>query len=339
MKDCDLFAAVTNRDEINIIACQTAHALGARIKVARVRNEDYYEGNQLILDGIDLAINPDHEARRRHPRDPVPDRRHRGPRLRRRQGAHRGRPGGEGQPGRGPHPGGHQPRAGRAHRPGHDHRARRDHPDPPGRHRDRGRRPGLPGRAAPHRGPLPPVLRVRGPAAVDGDDRRRQRHGPRAGARPAGGRRQGQAHRPRRGEVPAGLRAAPARPGAARRGHRHRPAGQRGRGRDGRLRRRGQRRGDQHHGLPAGPPPRRRARPSAWWTAPTTCRCCRCWASTRPSRRACRPRRIARFVKRGAVVSAETLGFSGAEILQFAWVRVTAGWDARCASSSSRATR
>ncbi len=62
MRDCDLFAAVTNKDEVNIIACQTAHALGARIKVARVRDEAYYEGNQLILDGIDLAINPDHEA-------------------------------------------------------------------------------------------------------------------------------------------------------------------------------------------------------------------------------------------------------------------------------------
>jgi len=62
MKDCDLFAAVTDRDEINIIACQTAHSLGAQVKVARVRQEDYYQGHRLILDGIDMAINPDHEA-------------------------------------------------------------------------------------------------------------------------------------------------------------------------------------------------------------------------------------------------------------------------------------
>lgn len=62
MRDCDLFAAVTNRDEINIIACQTAHALGARVKVARVRDEEYYLENNLLLDGIDKAINPDHEA-------------------------------------------------------------------------------------------------------------------------------------------------------------------------------------------------------------------------------------------------------------------------------------
>ncbi len=62
MRDCDLFAAVTDRDEVNIIACQTAHALGAGIKVARVRGEEYYEGHRLLLDGVDLAINPDHEA-------------------------------------------------------------------------------------------------------------------------------------------------------------------------------------------------------------------------------------------------------------------------------------
>ncbi len=62
MTDCDLVAAVTDSDEINIIACQTAHALGAHTKVARVRQEEYYEDSRLLLDGIDMAINPDHEA-------------------------------------------------------------------------------------------------------------------------------------------------------------------------------------------------------------------------------------------------------------------------------------
>ncbi len=62
MEDCDLFTAVTDRDEINIIACQTAHVLGAKVKVARVRDEEYYEDHRLMLDGIDLAINPDREA-------------------------------------------------------------------------------------------------------------------------------------------------------------------------------------------------------------------------------------------------------------------------------------
>ena len=60
--DCDLFVAVTDRDEINIIACLTAHRLGARVKVARVRQEDYYRHDRLVLDGIDLAINPGLEA-------------------------------------------------------------------------------------------------------------------------------------------------------------------------------------------------------------------------------------------------------------------------------------
>ena len=62
MRDCDLFAAVTDSDEINIIACQTAHALGARVKVARVRQEEYYQDHRLLLDGISMAINPQHEA-------------------------------------------------------------------------------------------------------------------------------------------------------------------------------------------------------------------------------------------------------------------------------------
>jgi len=62
MPDCDLVAAVTDRDEINIIACQTAHVLGAKVKVARVRQEEYYQDHRLLLEGIDRAINPDHEA-------------------------------------------------------------------------------------------------------------------------------------------------------------------------------------------------------------------------------------------------------------------------------------
>lgn len=62
MRDCDLFAAVTDMDEINIIACQTAHVLGARTKVARVRQEEYYQDHRLLLDGVSMAINPRHEA-------------------------------------------------------------------------------------------------------------------------------------------------------------------------------------------------------------------------------------------------------------------------------------
>lgn len=62
MRDCDLFAAVTDSDEINIISALTAHRLGARVRVARVRDETYYRDERLVLGGINLAINPDHEA-------------------------------------------------------------------------------------------------------------------------------------------------------------------------------------------------------------------------------------------------------------------------------------
>jgi len=62
MADCDLVAAVTNLDTVNIVAALTAKRLGARTVVARVRDEDFYVGGRMALDGIDVAINPDHEA-------------------------------------------------------------------------------------------------------------------------------------------------------------------------------------------------------------------------------------------------------------------------------------
>ncbi len=62
MTDCDLFAAVTDLDEINIISALTAHRLGAKVRVARVRQESYYRDGRLLFEGINLAINPDHEA-------------------------------------------------------------------------------------------------------------------------------------------------------------------------------------------------------------------------------------------------------------------------------------
>jgi trk system potassium uptake protein len=65
MKDCDLFAAVTDDDEVNIIACLTADKLGARVKTARVRDEIYYKNGHTVFSEIDLAINPEHEAAHR----------------------------------------------------------------------------------------------------------------------------------------------------------------------------------------------------------------------------------------------------------------------------------
>ncbi len=62
MGDCGLFAAVTDSDETNIISCLTARRLGASVRVARVRSDSFYREGMLGLDGINLAINPDLEA-------------------------------------------------------------------------------------------------------------------------------------------------------------------------------------------------------------------------------------------------------------------------------------
>ncbi len=58
----DLFIAVTDIDEVNLIACIMAKQYGAKSLIARVRSEDYlsadspFNGEDL---GIDLLINPD----------------------------------------------------------------------------------------------------------------------------------------------------------------------------------------------------------------------------------------------------------------------------------------
>ncbi|OCC16164.1 Trk system potassium uptake protein TrkA [Dissulfuribacter thermophilus] len=63
VKKADLFIAVTNIDEVNLIACILAKEYGVVRKVARVRNEEYLSTssplNQSNL-GLDLLINPDH---------------------------------------------------------------------------------------------------------------------------------------------------------------------------------------------------------------------------------------------------------------------------------------
>lgn len=61
--NADMIVAVTDLDEVNMIACQTAAILGppAIIKIARVRDESYLD-ERIIGDprmAIDLAINPE----------------------------------------------------------------------------------------------------------------------------------------------------------------------------------------------------------------------------------------------------------------------------------------
>lgn len=64
--DSDLLAAVTGRDEINMIACMTAKRLGVARTIARIRDPEYVR--DLIISkedlGIDLVINPEYAASR-----------------------------------------------------------------------------------------------------------------------------------------------------------------------------------------------------------------------------------------------------------------------------------
>lgn len=62
IRDADLLIAVTNRDEVNILACLTAHYYRVNRKIARVSNPDYFsegEGFTPQALGIDLIIHPE----------------------------------------------------------------------------------------------------------------------------------------------------------------------------------------------------------------------------------------------------------------------------------------
>jgi trk system potassium uptake protein TrkA len=59
----DILIAVTNVDEMNILACQQASRYKVKTRVARVRNRDYYlDDKTSSFPGIDHMINPDEEA-------------------------------------------------------------------------------------------------------------------------------------------------------------------------------------------------------------------------------------------------------------------------------------
>lgn len=57
----DIFLAVTDSDELNILSCFTAHMLGAKHTVARIRDVDYARQNRFYRDklGISMIINPE----------------------------------------------------------------------------------------------------------------------------------------------------------------------------------------------------------------------------------------------------------------------------------------
>lgn len=66
IKAVDIILAVTENDELNMIACMTAKQGGVPMTVARVRNSDYTSSHPYLLSyskyGIDLIINPEHLA-------------------------------------------------------------------------------------------------------------------------------------------------------------------------------------------------------------------------------------------------------------------------------------
>jgi len=57
----ELLIAVTDKDEINILACILARAIGTRNLIAKVRNPDYYKSMSSMMDkfGINMFINPE----------------------------------------------------------------------------------------------------------------------------------------------------------------------------------------------------------------------------------------------------------------------------------------
>jgi len=62
VRSSDLLLAVTEYDELNMVACQLAKMYGVKTTVARVRNPEYLELKDFSLNklmGIDLIINPE----------------------------------------------------------------------------------------------------------------------------------------------------------------------------------------------------------------------------------------------------------------------------------------
>lgn len=61
VKECDIFIAVTGADEFNILCCLTAHKLGAKNTIARVRSVEYATRSDFYRRtfGLSMTINPE----------------------------------------------------------------------------------------------------------------------------------------------------------------------------------------------------------------------------------------------------------------------------------------
>lgn len=60
-QDADVLIAVTDSDEVNILSCFTAHTLGTKHTIARIRDIDYAGQNHFYKNqfGLSMIINPD----------------------------------------------------------------------------------------------------------------------------------------------------------------------------------------------------------------------------------------------------------------------------------------
>jgi trk system potassium uptake protein TrkA len=62
VEQADMLIAVTDSDEVNMIACMAAKRVGVPLTVARIRNADYLDSTEAIsseFDGIDYVIQPE----------------------------------------------------------------------------------------------------------------------------------------------------------------------------------------------------------------------------------------------------------------------------------------
>jgi trk system potassium uptake protein TrkA len=65
IEEADIFVAMSNVDEVNLMACRYANKLDCPLKIARVRNPEYIRPNFLLSKeemGVDLLIHPEKET-------------------------------------------------------------------------------------------------------------------------------------------------------------------------------------------------------------------------------------------------------------------------------------
>ncbi len=65
IEETDILAAISNSDEVNLMACRYAHKLNIPFKIARIRNPEFIEPDFFLTKeemGVDLLIHPEKET-------------------------------------------------------------------------------------------------------------------------------------------------------------------------------------------------------------------------------------------------------------------------------------